>query len=139
MTVARDIMHAGVECVGENETLQQAARKMREMNVGSLPICGNDDRLHGILTDRDIVLKCVATGRNPATVTAGELAQGKPRTVEATTDVDQVLQEMEQHRVRRMPVIENHRVIGMITEADLGRSLPEAKVGHFVEAVCSAR
>jgi CBS domain-containing protein len=135
MTVARDIMHAGVECIGEDETLQQAARKMRELNVGALPICGNDDRLHGILTDRDVVVKCVATGRNPATVTAGELAQGKPKTVDANTDIDQVLQQMEQNRVRRLPVIENHRVVGMITEADLARNLPEDRVGHFVEAI----
>ena len=64
---------------------------MRDLDVGSLPICGDDDRLHGIITDRDIVTKCVAAGGDPAVVTAGELAQGKPVTVESDTDVGEVL------------------------------------------------
>ncbi|MEQ7009961.1 CBS domain-containing protein [Actinopolymorpha sp. B17G11] len=137
MTKARDIMHVGVECVGEHETLDNAARRMRDLDVGALPICGDDDRLQGILTDRDIVLKCVATGGNPADMTAGELAQGTPHTIDAESDVDQVLHLMEEHRVRRVPVLENRRLVGMIAEADLGRNLPEDRVGHFVEAICA--
>ena len=82
MTAARDIMHAGAECIGEHETLAQAARRMRDLGVGALPVCGDDDRLHGIITDRDIVIKCVAAGGDPATVTAGDLAQGKPFTID---------------------------------------------------------
>jgi CBS domain-containing protein len=137
MTTARDIMHSGAECVGERETLDSAARRMRDLNVGALPICGEDDRLHGIITDRDIVLNCVAEGRDPSTVTASSLAQGKPFTVDGDTDVEQVLRVMEEHRIRRLPVTENKRLVGMISEADLARSLPEEKVGHFVEAICS--
>jgi len=60
MTTARDIMHAGAECIGQNQTLTDAARMMRDLNVGALPICGDDDRLHGSITDRDIVMKCIA-------------------------------------------------------------------------------
>ena len=60
MTTARDIMHAGAECIGQNQTLTDAARMMRDLNVGALPICGDDDRLHGSITDRDIVIKCIA-------------------------------------------------------------------------------
>ncbi|MEQ7124503.1 CBS domain-containing protein [Actinopolymorpha sp. B11F2] len=137
MTKARDIMHVGVECVGEHETLDNAARRMRDLDVGALPICGDDDRLKGILTDRDIVLKCVATGGNPADMTAGELAQGTPHTIDAESDVDQVLHLMEEHRVRRVPVLENRRLVGIIAEADLGRNLPEDRVGHFVETICA--
>lgn len=137
MTTARDIMHSGAECVGEHETLDSAARRMRDLGVGALPICGDDDRLHGIITDRDIVLRCVAEGLDPSTVTASSLAQGKPFTVDADTDVDQVLEVMMSHRIRRLPVIEDKRVVGMISEADLARSLPDKKVGHFVEAICS--
>jgi CBS domain-containing protein len=138
MTKARDIMHVGVECIGERETLDNAARRMRELDVGALPICGDDDRLKGIITDRDIVLKCVAAGRNPAELTAGELAQGTPFTIDAESDVDDVLHMMEDHRVRRLPVLDNHRVVGMISEADLGRNLPEERVGHFVETICAS-
>lgn len=68
-------MTGGAECVGENETLEQAARKMKDLDVGSLPICGEDNRLKGMLTDRDIVVKCLADGRDPRTATAGEFGQ----------------------------------------------------------------
>jgi CBS domain-containing protein len=139
MTTARDIMHAGAACIQENETLQDAARKMRELDVGALPICGPDDRLHGIITDRDIVVKCLARGKDPRTMTAGQLEQGKPITVDAGAEADQVLQAMEEHRIRRLPVIDDHRLVGMISEADLARHLPEDRVGHFVEVVCAAR
>ncbi|MEU9387752.1 CBS domain-containing protein [Streptomyces sp. NPDC048279] len=137
MTTARDIMHTGATCIQESQTLLDAARKMKELNVGALPICGEDDRLHGIVTDRDIVLKCLAKGKDPRTMTAGQLEQGKPITIDADTDSERVLQLMEQHRIRRLPVIENHRLVGMISEADLARRLPEEQVGHFVEVVCA--
>ena len=62
MTTARDIMHAGATCIGEHETLDAAAQHMRDLGVGALPICGDDDRLHGMLTDRDIVVNGLAAG-----------------------------------------------------------------------------
>ncbi|MFI8913852.1 CBS domain-containing protein [Streptomyces sp. NPDC053513] len=136
MTTAREIMHTGASCVQENETLMDAARRMSELDVGALPICGPDDRLHGIVTDRDIVMKCLAKGKDPRHMTAGLLAQGKPVTVDADADSEQVLRTMQEHRVRRVPVIDDHRLVGMISEADLARHLPEKQVGHFVEEVC---
>ncbi|MEE1769107.1 CBS domain-containing protein [Streptomyces sp. JV185] len=137
MTTARDIMHTGATCIQESETLAEAARRMKELDVGALPICGPDDRLHGIITDRDIVVKCLAKGKDPGTMTAGQLEQGKPVTIDADADSDRVLQVMGEHRIRRLPVIENHRLVGVISEADLARGLPEEQVGHFVEAVCA--
>ncbi|OLL17724.1 MULTISPECIES: CBS domain-containing protein [unclassified Rhodococcus (in: high G+C Gram-positive bacteria)] len=137
MTTARDIMHRDAVCIGEHDTLETAAQRMRELDIGALPICGDDDRLHGIITDRDIVLECVATGGDPSSMTAGELAQGKPYVVDADADVDRVLTMMEEHRIRRLPVVEEHRLIGMISEADLATHLPESEVGRFVEAICA--
>ncbi|QKV90596.1 CBS domain-containing protein [Streptomyces sp. NA02950] len=137
MTTAREIMHAGATCIQENETLDAAARTMKELNIGVLPICGPDDRLHGIITDRDIVVKCLATGKDPRTMPAGQLEQGKPITIDAEADAGQVLRTMEEHKIRRLPVIDNHRLVGMISEADLARRLPDEQVGHFVEAVCA--
>ena len=137
MTEAREIMHVGATCVKESETLQAAARRMRELDVGFLPICGVDDRLRGIVTDRDIVLKCVAEGRDPGSMTAGQLAQGTPFFVEADADIQDVLQVMEEHRIRRLPVIDKHRLVGVISEADLARHLSEEQVGHVVEAICA--
>jgi CBS domain-containing protein len=132
---ARDIMHPGAECIGEGDSVAAAAQKMRDLGVGSLSICGADDRLHGILTDRDIVLKCVAGGRDPAQARAGDLAQETVFWVEATAGVGEVLRQMEDHKVKRLPVIENHRLVGIITEADLARNLDEYRLAEFVEKV----
>ncbi|WP_380283829.1 CBS domain-containing protein [Kitasatospora purpeofusca] len=139
MTNAGDIMHRGAECVREHETLAAAARIMKERGVGALPICGERQKLLGILTDRDIVLKCVAEGLDAEQVTAGDVAQGRPMTVEADEDVEQVLRVMEQYRVRRLPVINHpeHELVGMISEADIARGMPQARVAEFVTAVCA--
>jgi CBS domain-containing protein len=135
MTVASDIMTEAPECVGERETLVEAARKMRDLDVGALPICGEDNRLKGMLTDRDIVIRTVADGRNPEQVTAGELAQGKPVWVEAQASLDDVRRKMADHQVRRLPVIENGRLVGIISQADVASTDEDAKTGSMVEAI----
>jgi CBS domain-containing protein len=135
MTSAKDIMHPGATCIGQHQSLTDAARLMRDLDVGALPICGDDDRLHGIITDRDIVLKCIAEGKDPSVMTAEELAQGKPLCVEADADVMDVLKLMEEHRIRRVPVISDLRLVGMISEADVARNLSENSVGRFVEII----
>lgn len=135
---AQEIMHVGAECVRQDETLAAAAAKMRDLHVGSLPICGTDDRLQGIITDRDIVVHCVAEGRDPETMTAQELARGTPIWVDAGSDISDALRLMEQHKIRRLPVIDNHRLVGMISEADVATHLGEHEVGQFASAVYSA-
>jgi CBS domain-containing protein len=135
MTTAREIMTPDVTCVGERETLADAARKMADLSVGSLPICGQDDQLKGMLTDRDIVIKAVAEGKNPAQVTAGELAQGKPVTIGADDDTTEILRTMAGHKVRRLPVIDGHRLVGIVAVADVARSLPDRSVGDLIDAI----
>ena len=135
MTTARDIMHAGAECIGEHETLQQASRRMRDLDVGAMPICGDDNRLKGMITDRDIVVKCIANGADPSTVTAGQLAGGTPVTVDSAADASEVLRLMAEYQIRRLPVLDSHELVGIICEADIARNLPEQSIGQFVEAV----
>ncbi|BBY41106.1 hypoxic response protein 1 [Mycobacterium mantenii] len=137
MTTAREIMHAGATCVGEHETLTAAAEHMRDLGVGALPICGDDDRLHGMITDRDIVIKCIASGRDPNTVTAGELAQSSTYRVDAEASVEEMLNVMEEHQIRRLPVIDSHRLVGIVSEADIARHLPEHAIAQFVKAICA--
>jgi CBS domain-containing protein len=132
---ARDVMHPGAECIGEGDSVAAAAQKMRDLGVGALPICGADDRLHGILTDRDIAVKCIAEGLDPAQVRAGDLAQDRVFWVDAAADIGEVLHQMEDHQVKRLPVIDNHRLVGIITEADLARNLDEHRLAEFVEKV----
>ena len=135
MTTARDIMNSGATCVGEDQTVAEAARMMRDLGVGALPICGNDKKLHGIITDRDIVIKCLAGGMDPTTCTAGELAQGKVTYVDADTDMDTIVDMMGREQVKRMPVIEDHELVGMISESDLARHLDDEHLSTFVERV----
>ncbi|GAA1771441.1 CBS domain-containing protein [Kocuria aegyptia] len=135
MTTVREIMTPGAQCVGENETLEDAARKMKDLDVGALPICGEHDRLMGVLTDRDIVVRCLAIGTDPRQVKAGQLAEGKPVTVGADDSVDEAIRTMTDHQVRRLPVIDGHDLVGMVSQADIARSMPEDRVGELVELI----
>ena len=134
MRTARDLMTPGAECVGESESLVDAARKMRDLDVGALPICGADNRLKGMLTDRDIVVKCIAEGGDPAQTTAGSLAQGKPVTIGADDTIEEALQTMEAHQVRRLPVIDGHDLVGMLAQADVVQAAP-GRAGRTVSEI----
>jgi len=138
MTTARDIMTGDATCVGAGETLVEAARKMSELDVGALPICGDDDRLKGMITDRDIVVKCIAQGGDPQSVKVGDLAEGKPVTIGADDSLEEALRTMTQHHVRRLPVIDGHTLVGIVSQADIAKNLPEERVGEFVEAISAA-
>lgn len=135
MTTAGQIMHRGAQWIPAHETLDRAAQLMRELNVGALPISDENERLCGILTDRDIVVGCVAMGHDPAKVTAGQMAKGTPRWVDADADVSEVLQEMQGHQIKRLPVIENKRLVGMISEADLAQHLSDDQMASWAESV----
>lgn len=135
MTTAGDIMHRGAQWIPARETLDRAAQLMRQLNVGALPISDENERLCGILTDRDIVVGCVALGHDPSQITAGDLAKGTPRWIDANADVSEVLEEMKGHQIRRLPVIENKRLVGMISEADLAHNLSDEQLASWVESV----
>lgn len=138
MTAVREIMTPGVECVSVDESIVDAARRMRDLDVGSLPICGDDGRLAGMITDRDIVVRVLAEGRDPGSVKVGDLADGKPVTIGADDSVEEALTTMSKHGFRRLPVIDGHDLVGMVSQADVARNLPEEKVGDLVEAISSA-
>ena len=137
MKTAREIMTSGVECAAVGETLVDAARKMRDLDVGALPICGEDNRLKGMVTDRDIVVRCLAEGGDPTSMKAGDLAEGKPVTVGADDSVEEALRTMSSHGVRRLPVIDGHDLVGVVSQGDVARNVPEEKVGDLVEAISS--
>jgi len=132
---ARDIMTSDATCIGENDTVLDAAKKLAELDVGAMPICGEDDRLKGMLTDRDIVVKVLAQGKDPATTKAGELGEGKPVTIGADDSVEEALDTMSKHKVRRLPVIDGHDLIGIVSQADIARNLPDEKTGDLVQAI----
>jgi len=128
-------MTPGAECISEQDTLTEAAVTMRDLDVGALPICGDDKRLKGVVTDRDIVTKIIAEGADPSSVVAGDLAQGKPVTIGADDSAEETLRTMAEHQVRRLPVIDGHELVGIVSQADVARSLPDEKVGEVLRAV----
>jgi len=134
---ARDVMSEDCECIGENESVLDAARKLKELNVGSMPICGEDDRLKGMLTDRDIVVKVLAEGRDPSSTTAGDLGEGKPVTIGADDSIEETIRTMAEHKVRRLPVIDGHQLVGIVAQADLARNIDEEQVGDLLETISS--
>jgi CBS domain-containing protein len=138
MSTARDVMHLGADCIDQNETLATAAEMMRDLHVGALPICGPDNKLHGIITDRDIVVNCIAEGHDPQTMTAREMAQGTPIWVEVNDEADDVLRVMADSGVRRVPVMEDAQLVGMISEADLAVNLNEEQVKAFALSLYAA-
>ena len=137
---ARDIMTPECKCVGENDSIADAAKQLADLDVGSMPICGEDDRLKGMLTDRDIVVKVLAKGKDPASVRAGELGvgDGKTVTVGADDSIEEALHTMTEHKVRRLPVIDGKRLVGIISQADVATNIDEEKVGDLVEAISAA-
>jgi CBS domain-containing protein len=135
MTTAREAMTPGAECVGVNDTIEEAARRLADLGVGSAPICGEDDRLKGMITDRDIVVKVIAQGLDPRATKVGELAQGKPVTIGADDSLEEALRTMSEHQVRRLPVIDGHQLVGMLSQADLARSLPDESAGDLIKAI----
>jgi uncharacterized membrane protein/CBS domain-containing protein len=129
---ARDIMSQDTECVSVSDTLETAARRLAKAGVGAMPICGDDDRLKGMLTDRDIVVKAIANGKDVARTLVSELAQGKPVTIGADDSLREALATMEHAQVRRLPVIDGHRLVGIISAADIARRVSHRTSGALL-------
>ncbi|MDQ3449405.1 MAG: CBS domain-containing protein [Actinomycetota bacterium] len=132
------MMSGPAECVRVDDTIVDAARKMRDLDVGALPICGDDDRLAGMITDRDIVTQCIAEGTDLSEVRVQQVADGKPITIGADDSVEEALATMQEHGVRRLPVIDGHELVGVLTQADIAKNCPEELAGRLVEAISSA-
>ena len=135
---AREIMTGGVECAQANETVLDAARKMRDLGVGALPICGDDNRLKGMITDRDIAVKVIAEGQDPTSLKVIDLAdQPEVVTIGADDSLDLALKTMSEHQVRRLPVIDGHDLIGMVSIADIATNIEDEKAGDLIQAISS--
>jgi CBS domain-containing protein len=134
--VARDVMTPNAECIGENDTLLDAAKIMADRGFGAMPICGEDNRLKGMLTDRDIVVKAIAAGKDPASTRAGELGEGKPITIGADDPLEETLQTMAKYKIRRLPVIDGHDLVGIVAVADVAREVSDDRAkGDLIETI----
>jgi CBS domain-containing protein len=135
MTTAREIMTPDPVLIRSSDTVLDAAKRMAALGVGSLPICGEDNRLKGVITDRDVVVKVIAAHKDPRAVHVGKLAQDEVITIGASESAEQILATMSRHQVRRLPVMDGDEVVGIVTVADVARALSDPPVGALVEAL----
>ena len=139
MTTAREIMTPDAQWCPEDATAADAARKMADNNVGALPVCGSDGKLSGVISDRDLAVKVVAEGRDPSSVQLSELVGGSEVvTIGADDSVEDAIKTMKDHAVRRLPVIDGTDLVGIVSQADIARAMPDAKIGDLVDAISSA-
>jgi CBS domain-containing protein len=137
-TKARDIMTTERTCANETDTVQSAASTMQRLGVGALPICGQDNKLKGMITDRDIVIKVVADGKDSSSVTVGELQQPEAVTIGADDDADEILATMREQKVRRLPVIDGNELVGVIALADVAKALDNPTTGQLVDVLSTS-
>ena len=135
VTTARDIMSTDIQTIGEIDSVAEAARLMADLDVGALPICGEDGRVTGMVTDRDIVVKCIARGGDPAQTIAGSLSTVRAVTVSADDDIRDALNLMQRYQVRRLPVIDGQDLVGIISQGDIALALSATETAETVEAI----
>jgi CBS domain-containing protein len=136
-TTARDLMTIKPQTVTPSTGLPEIARLMRDLDIGMLPICDDRGTLVGVVTDRDLVVRCLAEDLDPRTTTVGQLATDTPVTIAADASVDDVLNTMADHQLRRLLVVDAGALIGVISEADIAREGNTEEVADTVQAVTS--
>jgi CBS domain-containing protein len=129
----RDAMTEDPHSIGASASVVEAARLMREQHIGSLPVT-EDERLVGMITDRDITTRVVAESAVPAKTSVGDVHSRDLISVEPNNDLEEALQLMARHRVRRLPVVENGRLVGMVAQADIALKDNE-RTGQLVGAI----
>lgn len=120
--LVKQLMHPGVVTIEPSSSAALAARLISRHNVGVLPVCGSDRRLRGMVTDRDIILRCVAPEEDPAQTPVRDIMTRYPATLSPTDDCQEAVKLMAEKQVRRLPVVENGRLVGILSLSDLARS-----------------
>ena len=132
----RNAMTRNPRSIDASASVVEAARLMREGDIGSLPIT-EDEKLVGMITDRDITTRVVAEAADPSTTSVGDVYSRDLISVEPDSDLEQAVELMARHQVRRLPVVEDGRLVGIVAQADVALTLKEneQKTGELVEAI----
>jgi CBS domain-containing protein len=139
MATARDIMTKDTVIFDVSDSVVDIAKRMESENIGAVIVCNPDQRLQGMVTDRDLAILVIGAERDPSTCTAGDLVDGREVvTIGADDDLSEVMRTMKDHAVRRLPVIDGDRVVGIISQADLAMHADETMVGDLVEVISGA-
>jgi CBS domain-containing protein len=139
MTTAREIMTPDVRWLDKDATVAEAAKRFADEDFGALPVCDGEGRLCGVVTDRDLVVRALAEGLDPATMTVAQVIdEVEVITIGADDPVEEAIRTMKDNAVRRLPVIDGHDLVGMVSQADIARTMPDARVGDLVGAISEA-
>ena len=130
----RHIMTKAPTCCSPETTLDAAAKLMLEHDCGEIPIC-DGTRLVGVITDRDIAVRGFASAKNPLVVHVRDIMTRNPITVDPETELDAVVDLMERHQLRRIPVTTDGRIVGIVSQADLAGVLPSTRIAELLQAV----
>lgn len=130
----RDVMTPEVETTTSSQLLQEAARSMKDGDFGSIPVV-DDGRLVAVLTDRDIVIRAVAEGLDASTTQVGQVASADPVTVSPDQSLDDAVEIMTHYQVRRLPVVEEGRLVGVLSQADIALEAKEKLTGEVVQEI----
>lgn len=134
--VARDLMTANPACCTAATTLDEVAKLMVANDCGEIPVVDISDHPIGVVTDRDIVCRIVADGKNPMAHTAGEAMSQPVVTVRTSTTLQDLVSTMEEHQIRRVPVVDDNGCLcGIVAQADVARTAPEEEVAELVREV----
>lgn len=117
----RELMTQPAICVAPEETVEVAARTLTHYNIGALPVCSPEGKLCGMVTDRDLVTRCVASGRQPSNTTVGDVMTGRVEEVRPDMDASLAASLMGRLQIRRLPVVDNGKLCGMVSLGDLAR------------------
>jgi CBS domain-containing protein len=135
MTKARDLMTKGAEYLKGDDTAAEAAKKLASMSTGAVPVCDPDGHLRGVVTDRDLVVEVVAAGKAPEDTRLIDLVHGEAVTIGADDSIDLAITTMKDHKVRRLPVIDGDKLVGMLSQADIARACSPEQIGDLVAAI----
>jgi CBS domain-containing protein len=133
--LVRDAMTANPRTLMIGASVFSAARAMKEEDVGSLPVVDSEGALLGLITDRDIVLRVVAASKDPATTPIDDVATTSLSSARPDESLDEALEDMALWQVRRLPVVEGDRVVGMLAQADVAQEAKDKKAGHLVAEI----
>ena len=117
----KDVMSTNIVCIEPNESAAVAARLLSRFNIGALPVCTKDGRLRGMVTDRDIVLRCVAADDDAQTVKVSEIMTRRIYSVDAQDSVQNASALMARQQIRRLPVEEGGKLVGMVSLGDVAK------------------
>ena len=134
-TRAADIMSKEITVIREDQTMREAAERLAQDDIGVLPITDENKQIRGMLTDRDIVVHVIARGKDPSNTRASELEKGEIITLRPDDSIEHACELMAQYQVRRLPVVEDGRIVGIVSQADVAKNVTPEKAGRMLTQI----